>query len=251
MPVRVAQPLDLLDHGRGRTVQDDVAVERIVVALAGRAAIRHRAQITRCMTAGEVLEVAHHAGLALALRLGVGLGQIGPAHHVGMAARRIGAQRHRRLFEMRTIRGGLAAQFLERCPARQHQAASHPARDRDRPIGRTGEEDRRIGLLHGMRKNLVAAIDLIVEVLALVIDALLLQQLEQQRQRLLLHVAAVVELEPEAVELVLAIARAEAEHEAPVAQNVEERGVLGDAHRIAERQRHNRGADLDALGQRR
>ncbi len=121
----------------------------------------------------------------------------------------------------------------------------------DRAFGRTGEEHRRIGLLNGVRKNLVGAVDLVLEMLAAMIDAVLLQQLEQQRQCLLLHVAPPFEIEAEAVELVFAVARAEPEHEAAVAENVDEGRVLGDPHRIGERQRHHRGADLDPLGQRR
>ena len=80
---------------------------------------------------------------------------------------------------------------------------------------------------------------------------LLLQQLQQQRQRLLLDVAPAVEIDAEAVEFVFAVARAETEHEAAVAQDVDEGGVFRDPQRIGERQRHHRGADLDALGQRR
>lgn len=54
-----------------------------------------------------------------------------------------------------------------------------------------------------MRENLVSAVDLVAEVRALVVDLLVLQQLEQKRQRLLLYVAAVVEVEAEAVEFML------------------------------------------------
>ena len=106
-------------------------------------------------------------------------------------------------------------------------------------------------LLHRMGKQLVVAIDLELEMLARVRGPLFLEQLEQQRQRLLLDVAPRLEIDAEAVELVLAVARAEAEREAAVAQDIDEGGVLGDPQRVRERQRHHGGADLDALGQRR
>ena len=83
--------------------------------------------------------------------------------------------------------------------------------------------------------------------LALMIDALVVEELHQQRQRFLLDVAPRVEIDAEAVELVFAVARAEAERETAIAQNVDEGGVLRDAQRIGERQCHHRGADLDAL----
>jgi len=66
-----------------------------------------------------------------------------------------------------------------------------------------------------------------------------------------LHVAALLEVEAEAVELVLAVAGAEAQRHAAAAQDVDEGGVLDHAHRVGERQRHHRHAELDALGQRR
>ncbi len=77
-----------------------------------------------------------------------------------------------------------------------------------------------------------------------------MQQIHEQRQRFFLDVAAGLEIDAEPVELVFAVARAEPEREPPVAEDVDEGGVLGDAQRIGERQRHHRGADLDALGER-
>ena len=61
-----------------------------------------------------------------------------------------------------------------------------------------------------------------------------------------MDVAPSVEIDAEAVELVFAIARAEPEHEATGAQDIEERRVLRYPQGISERQRHHRGADLDA-----
>src|SRR5262249_2910164 len=53
----------------------------------------------------------------------------------------------------------------------------------------------------------------------------------------------------EAIELVFAVARTKAEHKTAAAQYVEERGVLGDPHRVGERQRNHGRADSDAPGQ--
>src|SRR6266851_340278 len=113
------------------------------------------------------------------------------------------------------------------------------------------QEDRRVRLLQRMREELVFIVDLDPEMLAAMVDALAAEHVHEQRQRLLLDVAPRLEIDAEAVEFVLAITRAEAEGEAPVAEDVDEGGVLGDAQRIGERQRHHRGADPDALGQRR
>ena len=83
------------------------------------------------------------------------------------------------------------------------------------------------------------------------IRALAVEQVHQQRQRLLLNVPPRVEVDAEAVELVLAVARTKAKRETAIAENIDEGGVFRDAQRIGERQRHHRGADLDALRQRR
>ena len=106
-------------------------------------------------------------------------------------------------------------------------------------------------LLQRVRKQLVGAVDLEIEVLAVVVGALLVQQLHQQRQRFFLDVAPAFEIDAEAVELVFAVARAEPQREAAFAQNIDKCRVLGDPQRIGERQGHDRGADLDAFGQRR
>src|SRR5262249_40405377 len=68
-------------------------------------------------------------------------------------------------------------------------------------------------------------------------------------QRFLLDIAPRFKIDAEAIELVFAVARTKAEHKAAAAQYVEERGVLGHAHRIGERQRHHGRTDSDAPGQ--
>ena len=81
--------------------------------------------------------------------------------------------------------------------------------------------------------------------------ALAMEQVHQQRQRLLLNIPPRIEVDAEAVEFVLAVAGAETKRETAVAQNVDEGGVFRNSQWISERQRHHRGADLDAFGQRR
>ena len=105
-------------------------------------------------------------------------------------------------------------------------------------------------LLQGMGKQLVLAVDLELEILAAVIGALVEEDVHQQRQRFLLDVAAGLEIDAEAVELVFAVAGAEPKRETALAQDVDEGGVLRHPQRIGERQRHHGGADLDPLGER-
>jgi hypothetical protein len=61
-------------------------------------------------------------------------------------------------------------------------------------------------LLHRVWKHFVGAVDLETKMLAVVIDALALQQLQHQRQRLFLKIAPAIEIDAEAVELVFAVA---------------------------------------------
>src|SRR5262245_57186545 len=73
------------------------------------------------------------------------------------------------------------------------------------------------------------------------------QKVEDDLQRLLLHVPTHLEVEPEAIEFVLTITRADAQDHAAAAQDVDETGVLRRAHRICERKRYDRHTELDAL----
>ena len=61
----------------------------------------------------------------------------------------------------------------------------------------------------------------------------------------------VVEVEAEALELVALIARAQADHRPALAQVVQEGDLLGEANRVVERRHDDRGAEPDALGDRR
>ncbi len=60
-------------------------------------------------------------------------------------------------------------------------------------------------LLQRMRKQLIGAVDLELEMPAMMSGALRRQQLHEQRQRFFLNVAPRLEIDAEAVELVLAI----------------------------------------------
>ena len=75
-----------------------------------------------------------------------------------------------------------------------------------------------------------------------------MEGLEHQADRLLDHVAAAVEILAQPLELVGPVARADAEHDAAVRQDVDEDGVLDDADRVVERQGDDAGAELDAAG---
>ena len=70
------------------------------------------------------------------------------------------------------------------------------------------------------------------------------------RDGLLDQARALLELAAELGELELAIADADAEIEAAARQHRQRRGVLGDAHRVVQRQDHQVGADAHALGAR-
>ena len=74
-----------------------------------------------------------------------------------------------------------------------------------------------------------------------------MHRIEDQRDGLFLDVAALVEGNAEALELVGPVAGSEAKHDPPAAQDVDEGGVLRDPHRIVERHRHHRGAEPDLL----
>ena len=102
--------------------------------------------------------------------------------------------------------------------------------------------------LHGMRQHLVLVLDRAREVLALVVPAMAMPGVEHQADRFLDHVAAILEILAQPLELVRPVARADAEPHAAVRQDVDERGVLDHADRIVERQGDDGGADVDAAG---
>ena len=101
-----------------------------------------------------------------------------------------------------------------------------------------------------MRQDLVVAVDLDPEVPAGEVRALGSEQVEQERQRLLLHVAPSVEVLAEAFEFIGAIARSKAHGHAAAAEHVDEGGVLDHAHGVGEGQGDDAGADPDPLRQR-
>src|SRR5579863_9696670 len=203
------------------------------------------------MAAAEMRQVAHDARLALVLGPGVGFGNVNPAGYIDMAARRIVAQLLRRFGEQRAIVRALPRKLGDRRPTGEKQPEPKAGGDADRAIGGAGKENRRMRLLQRLRKDLVLAADLDAKAFAVMLGALKVQQVEQERQRLLLDVAPRFEVDTEAIEFVFAVAGAEAKREPAVAQDIDEGGVFGDPQRIGERQRHHRGADLDAFRQRR
>src|SRR6476620_11626531 len=82
------------------------------------------------------------------------------------------------------------------------------------------------------------------------VGALFVQQIHQQRQRFFLNIAAPFEIDAKAVELILAITGPEPKGESALAEYVDKCRVLGDTYRVGEGQGDDRGADLDAPGQR-
>ena len=102
--------------------------------------------------------------------------------------------------------------------------------------------------LHGMRQHLVGFGHGAAEILALVVVALAVEGIEHQADRLLDHVAAAVEILAQSHELIGPVARADAQHDTAVGQDIDEAGVLDDADRIVERQRDHAGGELDAAG---
>ena len=125
-----------------------------------------------------------------------------------MPARGIFAQRRRRVRELAAVVRDLARQALKRRPGREQETKTHARRHGNRAVGGAGEEDRRVRLLQGMWKQFVLAVDLEAEMLAAMVGALFVQQVKQQRQRLLLDVAPALEIDAKALEFVLAIAGA-------------------------------------------
>src|ERR1700730_11422603 len=109
-----------------------------------------------------------------------------------------------------------------------------PCRAAERAIGGPGHEERRVGLLLADREDLVLALDARLEVRPLVPYAALVQERQDQVDGLLLDVAAMLEVPPEALELVGPVARAQPQHHAAAREDVPEGHVLDDADRIVE-----------------
>jgi hypothetical protein len=222
----------------------------IVVELDGLVLFRHVAEIAGRRAAEEVREVPDDAVLAVAPGLGIGLGDVDPARHVDLAMGGVGGQARRRLAAVAPVEGDLAAERLERRQRGQHQAEAVARGVGHRALGAGGHEQRRMRLLTAHRKDLELALDARAEVRALVRHPPLVEQREDELDGFFLHVAAALEVAPEAVELVRPVAGAEPEHHAPVREQVDEGHVLDHAHGVVQRQRHHRGAEADARGAR-
>jgi hypothetical protein len=137
---------------------------------------------------------------------------------------------------MSAILRGLARELRKWRPARQHQSEAHAPRYTDRSLGRARKQDRRVRLLYRMREQFVLAIDLEAKVLALVIGALGMEEVQQQRQGFLLNVTPPFEVYAKPIELVFAIAGAKPQREAAAAQHVDKGSVFHHAQRVCERQ---------------
>jgi hypothetical protein len=86
--------------------------------------------------------------------------------------------------------------------------------------------------------------------LALVAEEILCQTERDDVEDLLGHRHAVGEIEPEALELVGLVTRADAERQAAVTQRVRSRDVGEQTRRVVERQHDHCGAEPNALGNR-
>ena len=121
------------------------------------------------------------------------------------------------------------------------EAEAHGARER-RAAAR-GHVDLRMRLLDRRRDQIDAAHRVVAPLVA---EAALAQRAEQDRQRLVGAVAALAARHAERLEVALAVADADAEHRAPVREQIEDGELLGDVHGVVEReqQRLRREADL-------
>ncbi|ODN66256.1 hypothetical protein A6302_04454 [Methylobrevis pamukkalensis] len=142
--------------------------------------------------------------------------------------------------------GGDRMQRLGAAPAGGHEGRAAPFGDRlqDRRMGRGAVERRHRRLLRAHREHRVRDVD----ILALEAGAALGQRLFHhppvfdEDLGLLRHVGVV------ALELVGLVAGADADHRPSAGQLVEQRDLLGNPHRVIERQHDHAGAKPDAAG---
>ena len=87
-----------------------------------------------------------------------------------------------------------------------------------------------------------------LEEFAVVLEALVRQRLDDDLRRLDKARPRLPHRDAEALVFDARRAAPEAEQAAPAAQDIEQRDLLGDAHRVVPRQHDDRGAELDALG---
>ena len=242
----ITEGLDLAQHGVRRAVQDGVLHQMLVGELALVRLLGHVAQIAPDRAAQERLHVVGDAGLALLAGPGVGRRHIGHAHHIHLAERRVGVERGRRLRHMLAIDGDMLADGSRRRQGRLHQAEAVPRCHADRAFRAGTHVERRVRLLDRLREHLVDVVHLDPEILAVGIHPLLVEAVENERNRLRLNFAAFLVADAEALELIGPVAGAEAELEAPVAQDIDEGRILDNAHGMVQRHDHDGGAQLDS-----
>ena len=182
-------------------------------------------------------DVADDRLRAVGARLGVGIGDVDPAGDVDLAGRGIAAAFLGGLGELALVERGLRGQGLDAGQRRKHQAEAVAAAIADRAVGAAGHVERGMRHLQGLRQHLVGRRDGAVEVLALVIVAMAMEGLEHQPDGLLDHVAPALEVLAQPLEFVGPVARADAQHDAAVGQDIDEVRILDDADRVVERQR--------------
>lgn len=103
-------------------------------------------------------------------------------------------------------------------------------------------------LLNRLREYLIIVANLKFEEFSVGRYALIMEALEDERNGFRLTLAPALEIDTEAGELVGTVARAEAELESAIAQDIDKGGVLDDAHRMMQWHDHHGGAELDARG---
>src|SRR5262245_17828975 len=185
---------------------DDGGARQGVVIEAARhraLALRDLPQVARLVAAEKVLEMAYQALLTVAFALGVRLRHVDPACDVDAAERGVLARLRARLLEVSAIVRDLGRQLFEGRQRREHEPETQSTCGSDRSFGRTGQEERRIGSLHGPWQELVITGDVNRKVLAFARAAAATQEIEDDLHCLFLHVAPRPEIEPEAVKLIL------------------------------------------------
>ena len=101
-------------------------------------------------------------------------------------------------------------------------------------------------LLDRLRKDLAGLVHREAEILAVAVDALLVEAVEDQRDRFGLDVAPFLVADAEPLEFVGTVAGAHAELKASVAQDIDEGRILDDPHRMVQRHDHDRRAEPDS-----
>ena len=193
-------------------------------------------------------DVPDDALLGVAPGRRVRVGHVDPAGDIHLAERGIPVERGRRGPQVALVEVDLPGEGLGRRERGEHEPEAVARRVAQGAVGGTGHEERRMRRLHAHREDLVVALDHRAEARALVPDAPLVEELEDEVDGLFLDVPPAVEISAEAVELVRAVARAQAQHHPAAREDVHEGHVLDHPDGIVERHRDHRAAEADARG---